>query len=301
LTVFNNVCEVIDDVAIGLKKLFALKETMENRIALKRQDPKAFQELPYLVIVIDEASALMSGCKNQKALADIIQNLLQRCRHANMSIVLSAQNPTKENLKIDLGSVACRMAFRTARAIQSCTLIDEGGAEDLMEQGDMLLATPQYSSPQRLKGSYISKGELPTILDEILEKYGDKAYALDEDDLQFCGDEGTDDELFDLSVTSSTSTKTQVDDKLFAKVIIWTLGQKVASANLIKKAAKISWDRGNGFLNRLHQIGIVGEFNGNSREVIPINIEDLDEEVVLFLERHDYSRDNIVEAFASRS
>lgn len=134
LTVFNDYCTVIDTFNTSLNTIINLKNIMEKRIALKRINLAEFEKLPYLVVAIDEYPALVSGTKDLNSLTTAMLNLLQRCRHANMSIVLTAQNPTKENLNLDLGSVSARIALRCVKGSNSRTILDENGAENLTAQ-----------------------------------------------------------------------------------------------------------------------------------------------------------------------
>ena len=298
LMIFDDICTVIDDTDDGVKAILGLKETMSKRIKLRRENADEFFSLPYIVTVIDELPALISECYAKNQLTEALRGLLQRCRHANMSVILTAQNPTKENLKLDLGSVACRISYRTAKTIQSCTILDEGGAEDLMNQGDMLFLSPYHNGIHQIRGSYISPQQVATVLDELYKKYGEQAFAVDDEDLEY--EHYILSEKNHLPEVPATPTKAQIDDILFSKVIIWTLGCETVSANSISKAFKMKWDRGNTFLNRLHQFRIVDDFNGGSRKVVPVSIDDLEGEVVSLLERYDYTEDDIEEAFNNR-
>ena len=297
---FKGLCTVIDDTLEGHNTIDSLKKLMEYRISLKKSNRAEFEELPYIVVIVDELPALITESgENQNQLIENLQTLLNRCRHANMSVVLTAQNPTKENLGVDLGAVAARMAFICAKPVNSTTILGEGGAEELEVQGDMLFSAPQLGKGiQQYRGSFIELEDVPAVLDEIRQKHGiglsDAAYKLDFSELKSkhskTNTEGdATDGQFDIPVTPILlTTKSQSDDKLLVKIIIWALGQRVISANSISKAFKMKWDRANEFLGRLNQFGIATEFEGNSRLVTQNEIEDLEEEVILFLKQQGY-------------
>lgn len=95
-------------------------------------------------------------------------------------------------------------------------------------------------------------------------------------------------------------TKEEIDDKQFAKILLWTLGQATISGNLIHKQFEVSPKRASEFLERLYQFGIIGEkYEKNPREVLPNNLEDLSELTVNFLKQYGFSEDNINDAFNS--
>ena len=93
----------------------------------------------YLWVIIDETPTFISeNNEDSKLLAATLQTVLQKCRHARIGIILSAINPSRENLVIDLSPVAARICFRVAKSTNSVTILNEGGTEDLIQQGDML-------------------------------------------------------------------------------------------------------------------------------------------------------------------
>ena len=107
---------VIHDRATALRAFVALKTEMERRVALGPDSQNALN--PRLVVVIDEFPALFMGetdKKISKIFSDTISTLLQRGRHAGIHLVLAAQNPTCQNMKVDLSNITTRVAFRCAK------------------------------------------------------------------------------------------------------------------------------------------------------------------------------------------
>lgn len=99
--------------------ILSLKNEMERRIEMQIMDMDNFKRLPQLLLVIDEFPALFSGIdKNAaKSLTDALSGLLQRGRHAKVHVVPAAQNPTIQNMHIELGNITTRIAFRCAKKI----------------------------------------------------------------------------------------------------------------------------------------------------------------------------------------
>lgn len=128
---------VIRDHGTALRALTALKDEMERRIALAQTDLQTPQAIPRLVVVIDEFPALFTGETDKKVsqiFSGTIYSLLQRGRHAGIHLILAAQNPTCQNMKVDLSNVPTRIAFMCAKKNYSEIILGESGAENLSGQ-----------------------------------------------------------------------------------------------------------------------------------------------------------------------
>lgn len=97
-------------------------------------------------------------------------------------------------------------------------------------------------------------------------------------------------------MSSSNTTKKETDDKLFARILIWTLGRESISCNMICDTFHIGWRRATDFLNRLHNSEIAGElYEKLPRAVLPVKLEDLSPETVTFLAQNGYTAKHINE------
>lgn len=167
---------IVRDRTDAMHKLSTLVAEMERRINLGYSDPDSFVRLPKLVLVIDEFPALFMGMADKKMsglLISSISSILQRGRHAKIHLVLAAQNPTIQNMKVDLGNITARIAFKCAKKNFSETILGEGGAENLMGKGDLLLRFPQYDGPQRVQGVFITPEELGQVIQVSKTLYHD--------------------------------------------------------------------------------------------------------------------------------
>lgn len=168
-------CPVVRERTAAAQTLAALTTEMERRIELEYADHASFKRLPRLVVVIDEFPALFMGVEKSmvKEVTNNISNLLQRGRHAKIHMVLASQNPTLQNMKVDLGNITARIAFKCAKKNFSETILGEGGAENLAGHGDLLLRSPQFDSPQRVQGVYITPKELQQAVQHIKIRHCD--------------------------------------------------------------------------------------------------------------------------------
>ncbi len=298
-------CPVVRDHNTVCNTLTALKDEMERRIQLEHTSIDELKRLPRLVLVIDEFPALFNGGIDKsasKTLVDTISSLLQRGRHAKIYLVLAAQNPTFHNMKVDLGNITARIAFKCAKKNFSETILDEGGAENLLGQGNLLLKFPQKSSLQWVQGIYTKPKELRQIVQEI------KGRILFNTDDKF---------RLDISANPSENCMSDIaigppvqpanvagpsaQESLLAAVMFWAFGQEHLSTNMLMREYHLGWNRAANLVQQLEKLGIVDKLNGKqSRYVRPKSINDLPDEMVKFMEYCDYPRDSIICAFQER-
>lgn len=167
LSLFNGLphlsCPVITNYNDFFEAMSQLKTELERRIQLK--GTVEYSEMPYILCIIDEFPAFISGKESeQKVAREIITEILRRGRHAKIHFILAAHNPTKANLKFDLADLPTRIAFRVARLSNSLAILDTGGAEKLSGKGEMIFKSSQGDENHRIQGVYISD---ETLREEI--------------------------------------------------------------------------------------------------------------------------------------
>lgn len=278
-------CPVVDDREKAYQVLILLMNEMERRIKLEKSDTDWFNQLPELVLVVDEFPALFTGMNDKrtdKRIINAVSSLLQRGRHAKIHIVLAAQNPTIRNMKVDIGNITARIAFRCAKRNFSETIIGEGGAENLSGKGDMFFKYPQYEGARRIQGIYISTEELSETLRDIQEKWESRYYdtrnkfTIHEADLQQAN-AGITDILTERVLTE----KEDMSNRMFVKVLLWVLEQDTVSCNLLMRKFSIGWKRADDFMAILNAIGIVENLDAKlPRKVIVKSLCDLTEKQV---------------------
>ena len=292
-------CPVVRERTAAIQTLAALAVEMEQRIELEYTDPASFNQLPRLVVVIDEFPALFTGVDKAlaKALTNNVSNLLQRGRHAKLHLVLAAQNPTFQNMKIDLGNITARIAFKCAKKNFSETILGESGAESLIGHGDLLLRSPRYDSPLRVQGIYITPTELRETIQRIAVKFTQSTAH------KFCitipdGD-ATPAGNLDSQLSCSVIKRRLSDaDQLLASVMLWTLERNSISINRLMTEFQLGWNKASNLVKRLEEMGIIDRPEGKlPRKVIPISPEEIPEELVNFIEKAGYSRYSINAAF----
>ena len=293
-------CSVINDRCTAYKAVALLKNEMERRIPLQHKDIGQYKMLPEIVVVIDEFQAFFVGVDDKKASKTFIETvscLLQRGRHAKINVVLAAQNPTVQNMKVDLGNVTARMAFKCAKRNYSETILGEGGAEHLSGEGDMLFKSPQSDELQRIQGIFVSPDELRHIVNLIMMKWGKKyhgqKFTICEQELHREESEWSDAPLMRRRKNS---------DELFSKVLMWTLAETEISCNAIIHHFNVGWNRANSLTDRLCELGIVDDLDAKlPRKVLPQSIADMPEDAMDILQSNGFSPEAVTEVFVKRN
>lgn len=296
-------CPVVRERTAAAQTLAALTTEMERRIELEYADHASFKRLPRLVVVIDEFPALFMGVEKSmvKEVTNNISNLLQRGRHAKIHMVLASQNPTLQNMKVDLGNITARIAFKCAKKNFSETILGEGGAENLAGHGDLLLRSPQFDSPQRVQGVYITPKELQQAVQHIKIRHCDATsgkfnLVLPSNDLAELSSA-----LGDNLACSVVRRWPPKADQQLASVILWALEHDSISTNMLMKEYGFGWNTASKLVSRLEELRIVGRPDGKlPQDVIPGCPEDIPEEIIKFLEATGYSKGSVINAIYSR-
>lgn len=295
---------VIRDKNVAAQVLAVLKKEMERRIDLQISNKEAFKKLPRLILVIDEFPALFVGMEDRrmvKLMIDAISSLLQRGRHAKMHVVLAAQNPTMQNMKVDLGNITGRVAFKCAKKNFSETILGEGGAESLLGKGDLYFKSPEFAELKRIQGTYITPDELDSVLKNIWVQscsFSLNRYRLVIPDNSREKSGNVSDADF---IASPNHSKQYTDERMFAQIVIWTLGQDEVSCNAIMKAFGYGWNRANRFVERLYELGVVEDLDAKlPRKVLPQSVADLSERVKTLLLDNGVSIKTIADAICNR-
>jgi S-DNA-T family DNA segregation ATPase FtsK/SpoIIIE len=219
-----------------------------------RVDPA--DRLPYIVIVIDELADLMM--REGKNVEDPIVRLAQKARATGIHMVLATQRPSV-NVVTGLikANFPSRIAFAMASQIDSRTILDSPGAEDLIGRGDMLYQPSDLPRPMRLQGVFVSDPEIGRVT-------------------QFWRDQ-IDDPRYDLSIITSDEESTgSVDDladeeadRLLPDAVAVIREYDRASASLLQRRLKIGYARAARIVDQLESRGYVGAFDGsNARAVL---------------------------------
>jgi S-DNA-T family DNA segregation ATPase FtsK/SpoIIIE len=231
-----------------------LKEYNNKFVKRKLLPTKGHRFLPYIVLVIDELSDLMMVAG--KEVEQPIARLAQLARAIGIHLVVATQRPSVNVITgLIKANFPTRLSYRVTSKVDSRTILDAGGAEQLVGMGDMLLS--QNSDIIRLQCAFVDTAEIEEICNYVGEQRGyDSAYLLPE----FAGDEGGD---------SISGVDLADRDVMFEEAARLIVLHQQGSTSLIQRKLKLGYNRAGRLIDQLEAAGIVGPFEGSkAREVL---------------------------------
>jgi len=252
----NSLCIEMDNRYNLMKEAGArnLKEYNAKFIQRKLNPLQGHRFLPYIVLIIDELADLMMTAG--KEVEGPITRLAQLARAIGIHLVIATQRPSVNVITgLIKANFPARLSFRVTSKIDSRTILDSGGAEQLVGLGDMLL--DQGSDLIRLQCPFVDAHEVDRICDFIGEQRGyDSAYILPE----YVGDEGGD-KVGEVDLSER--------DALFDEAAKLIVRHQQGSTSLIQRKLKLGYNRAGRLIDQLEAAGIVGPFEGSkAREVL---------------------------------
>ncbi len=222
------------------------------------------EKLPYIVCIVDELADLM-----MVAPADIetgIARLAQLARAAGIHLVLATQRPSVNVITgVIKANLPCRISFQVSSKIDSRTILDGGGAEQLIGRGDMLFSPPGSSRLIRSQGAFVSDEEIADIV-EYLKANGPPKFAEDVQKQIEAGEE--------LDLTGGGDDG-DGGDELFSKAIDVLRSTKRASTSMLQRRLRIGYNRAANLMDQLEDRGIVGPENGSSPREILVDLDSM--------------------------
>ena len=222
------------------------------------EHPPDLAPLPYIVVIVDEFADMMIVVG--KKVEELIARLAQKARAAGIHLILATQRPSVDVITgLIKANIPCRIAFQVSSRVDSRTILDQMGAEQLLGHGDMLFLPPGTAIPERIHGAFVAdhevhkvaaclkgKGE-PTYLDEVTKE--PDSGVIEVPGLEPLAVEGEEDPLYDQAVAIVTETRK-------------------ASISYLQRRLKIGYNRAARMIEQMEDCGIVSAVQPNgSREV----------------------------------
>ncbi len=225
-------------------------------------EPEYLTELPYLVLVADEYADMMMVVG--KKIEELIARLAQKARAAGIHLILATQRPSVDVVTgLIKANIPSRIAFQVSSKIDSRTILDQSGAEQLLGYGDMLYLAPGSGVPIRVHGAFVSDDEVHRIVN-ALKTNGKPEYLLD------MIDENLEDFSLDTKIANNDDPE---KDPLYDQAVQIVIETNRASTSNIQRRFKIGYNRAARMIDAMESAGIVGplEKNGSRRVLINKN------------------------------
>ena len=230
--------------------------------------------MPFIFLIVDEFAELML-CKSRNIVEEKIQKLAQLGRAAGIHLILSTQRP---DVNVIPGTIKtnlpCRMTFRLSSLADSRTVIDVSGAEKLLNNGDMLLLTPDFTGLRRVQGVYVSDKEIADVVAHCKKQVGPQ-YDANFLDLR-TNEEKDEDEKLRYAMSGNTNKDDDAsNDSLYEEVKRLVIAEQKASTSYLQRKFGIGYQKAARYIDMLESEGIVGPENGSKpRDVLVTGEED---------------------------
>jgi S-DNA-T family DNA segregation ATPase FtsK/SpoIIIE len=243
-----------------LSQLRARNLAEANRALRKRGE----EELPYLLVVIDELADLMMVSPQE--VEDSIIRLAQKSRAVGIHLVLATQRPSVDVITgMIKANVPSRIAFAVSSQTDSRVILDANGAESLLGQGDMLFKPLGTSRLQRVQGAFVTEEEVALVVEQARSQ---REQVVDESFLEapqvFADDAEGDEGDFDPD-----------EDPLLDKAIEVVVTAQTASVSLLQRRLRVGYTRAGRLIDMLERRGIISPYEGSKPRRVLVSEHDL--------------------------
>lgn len=241
------------------------KEVYKKAIAKNPDAEKLPERMPYIVIIIDELADIMMSYP--KELESAIVRLAQKSRAVGIHLILSTQRPSVNVITgLIKANIPSRIALKVASQIDSRTIIDTAGAEQLLGQGDLLFTSSENPKQERVQSAFVSDAEVKRVVDYLKHTYRDHVPEEINIDSNPGGDNGMQ-ALFGTDLGSIGGGDT--DDDLFEEAKEIVIAARKASTSYLQRRLKIGYSRAARLMDMLEERGVIGAGDGaRPREVL---------------------------------
>ena len=230
----------------------------DGKLKVKDTETMKHRFLPYIVIIIDELADLMITAA--KEVEEPIARIAQLARAVGIHLILATQRPSVDVITgVIKANFSARIAYAVSSKIDSRTILDGGGADQLIGRGDMLYLSSSSPKPIRIQNAFISTEEVEELCEHIGRQKGySKPYelpsALEKKRNGTSGGGGERDELFDEA----------------ARVVV---RHQQGSVSLLQRRLSVGYSRAARIVDQLEEAGIVGPFDGSKAREVRIEQE----------------------------
>ena len=214
------------------------------------------EHLPYIAIVIDELADLMMVAG--KEVEDYICRIAQKARAAGIHLIIATQRPSVDVITgLIKANIPSRIAFAVSSQIDSRTILDSGGAEKLLGNGDMLFLPVGAPKPVRIQGTYVTDEEISAVLNFIKAtssaQYDEEMIA--EMERRAVAEKGSHD-------SGDDSDGGSAHDPMFDQAVECVIDAGQASTSLLQRRCKLGYARAARIMDQMEQEGIIGPYEG---------------------------------------
>lgn len=216
--------------------------------------PSILETLPYIVVVIDELADLMMVCRSE--VEDSIARIAQKARAVGIHLILATQRPSVDIVTgVIKANLSSRLSYRVNTKIDSRTILDSSGAEQLLGKGDALFLAPGSARPKRIHAPLITEDETLRLVTWLKKQGAQPDYNLD---LLTAIETDATNDLSDNNLASNSHP----DDEVYGRAIAVVKREQKASTSLLQRKLNIGYGRAARFIDRMEVEGIISNDKG---------------------------------------
>ena len=253
---------------MGVRNLASYNKKVEEAAAngkqlinpLHPEDEEYLEVLPSIVVVVDEFADMMMLVG--KKVEHLIARIAQKARAAGIHLILATQRPSVDVITgLIKANIPTRIGFQVSTKIDSRTILDQGGAEQLLGYGDMLYLPPGVGVPIRVHGAFVGDDEVHRVVNDWKSR-GEPEYI---DDIVSSAQETGPIPGW----SGSESSSSEDSDDLYDEAVSFVLESRRASISAVQRKLRIGYNRAARLIESMEEAGLVSEMSSNgSREVL---------------------------------
>ncbi|QQZ27364.1 DNA translocase FtsK [Thiothrix subterranea] len=222
--------------------------------------PQPLETLPYIVVIVDEFADMMMVVG--KKVEELIARLAQKARASGIHLILATQRPSVDVITgLIKANIPTRIAFQVSTKIDSRTILDQGGAEQLLGYGDMLYMPPGTSLPQRVHGALVTDREVEDVAN-YLKLQGEPDYIAE----VLADNTSTSDAVPGLEPLTEREGES---DPLYDEAVAVVIESRRASISYLQRRLKVGYNRAARMIEDMESAGVVSPVLSNgSRDVL---------------------------------
>ena len=246
----------------GMRNLEFYNEAVAQGTVVRRtdDDPEP-EQLPYILVVVDELSDLMMVAPRD--VENAICRIAQMARAVGIHLVIATQRPSVDVVTgVIKANIPSRMAFSVASQQDSRVILDQGGADKLIGHGDMLYLHANSSKPRRIQGSWVNEKEVAAVVGHA-RRQGDPRYV-----------EGVTAE--EAGIGGGGGGGAGGDDELLQEALELVVRSQLGSTSMLQRKLQVGFARAGRLMDLLEQRGVVGPGQGSKPRDVLMTAEELE-------------------------
>ena len=229
---------------------------------LNENEEEYLETLPSIVVVVDEFADMMMLVG--KKVEHLIARIAQKARAAGIHLILATQRPSVDVITgLIKANIPTRIGFQVSSKIDSRTIIDQGGAEQLLGYGDMLYLPPGVGVPIRVHGAFVGDDEVHRVVNDWKSRAEPDYIESIVNEAQETGP------IPGWSGSESSGSNSEDSDELYDEAVNFVIESRRASISAVQRKLRIGYNRAARLIETMEEAGLVTEMSSNgSREVL---------------------------------